>query len=368
MTTPSPHSTPPKATTVADFEPDTFRDAIASRGWRLGRADALLRTLYAARTPCPDRFGAPVAEWAASLPRAPTAIAARHIAADSTTKLLIRLHDGETVECVLMDSDAPGLVSGCVSSQVGCAMGCDFCASTLAGVKRNLTAAEIVGQFFHLRDAAAARHKRLATLVLMGMGEPLLNLDHVIPALRRISSESMAQFGSRNIQVSTVGIVPGIERLAASGLRVQLALSLHGPDDATRSRIVPAGRKYTVAATLNAAWTYQQLTGRVSNIEYCLLAGVNDSPHHARKLADVLDGRRMHVNLIPHNPIGPGLSGTTYARPSKSAMITFLQILRDAKVVAHIRKTRGDDSAAACGQLRRTTLTQLPDTSPLTLI
>lgn len=339
--------------TVADFTPQTFAEAMAQRGWRTGRSRALLRMLYAGSRPRDDRFGEPVVKWATSLRLSPTRILHKHVAVDETVKLLIGLDDGEAVECVLMDSEVPGLASGCVSTQVGCAMGCDFCASTLDGVRRNLTAAEIVGQFFHLRQEAAERGKRLATLVLMGMGEPMLNLDAVIPALRRISTEEGAQFGSRCIQVSTVGIIPGIRRLADSGLRVQLALSLHGPDDATRSAIVPAGRRYGVADTLEAAWAYQQATGRVTNIEYCLLADVNDSLEHARRLVDALAGRSMHVNLIPYNPIGSGLSGRVYRRPTKDAMVRFLSVLRAARVVAHIRRTRGDDRDAACGQLRR---------------
>lgn len=338
-----------------------------ARGWKTGRAEALLRVLYQGIELDPARFGGPVAAWAKSLPVSSLELVAQHTSADGTVKLLLKLSDGQTVECVLMSTDRTatgragegggGVVAGCVSSQVGCAMGCDFCASTLDGFKRNLTAEEITAQFLMLNRLARSRGQRLVTVVFMGMGEPMHNLDNVIPAIQRMCDRTMGALGYRNVQVSTVGIVPGIERLAASGVRVALALSLHGPDDSTRSAIVPAGKKYTVAATLDAAWAYQQQTGRVSNIEYCLLAGVNDSPDHARKLAQALAGRRMHVNLIPHNPIGTGLSGITYRKPSTAAVSAFLHELRHHGVVAHQRKTRGDDTAAACGQLRRISLT-----------
>lgn len=184
----------------------------------------------------------------------------------------------------------------------------------------------------------------------------MLNLGAVIPALRRIADDSCGGLGYKNIQVSTVGIVPGIRELAGSGVRVGLALSLHGPDDETRSRIVPAGRKYGVGAALDAAWEYQQATGRISNIEYCLIAGENDSVAQAEKLAEAMAGRRMHVNLIPHNPIGAGLSGKTYRKPSAEAVGAFLGRLRERGVQCHVRKTRGDDTSAACGQLRRVSL------------
>lgn len=344
------------ALTIADLDLPRMRDEMLARGWRTGRSDALLRVLYSGEPVDPVRYGGPVAAWANALPPSPSRVVSRHASLDGTTKLLVSCGAGaaDTVECVLMAGEKPGEFAGCVSSQIGCAMGCDFCASTLEGVKRDLSAAEIVGQFLHLRAEATARGARLNTIVFMGMGEPMLNLDAVLPAIHRMGDPSCGALGYKNIQVSTVGIVPGIERLRDSGLRVQLALSLHGPDDETRRRVVPAGKKYTVAATLDAAWAFQLATGRISNIEYCLLAGENDSPDHARKLAEALGGRRMHVNLIPHNPIGTGLSGKQYARPTPEAVRAFLAALRDAGVAAHVRKTRGDDASAACGQLRRT--------------
>lgn len=349
---------PPPTLTLAHLDPDAIGAEMLARGWKTGRSLRLLRAMYAGREIDPLAFGEPVAAWAGSIPHSPTTVVSSHTASDGTTKLLLNCHDGEagTVECVLMPTERPGETSACLSSQIGCAMGCDFCASTLAGVKRSLTSAEIVGQFLHLRRVARERGTPLTSLVFMGMGEPMLNLEAVIPAIRRIAHHDCGGLGFKNVQVSTVGIVPGIEAFTASGLRVTLALSLHGPDDETRSRIVPAGRKYTVAATLDAAYAHQLATGRVANIEYCLLAGVNDSTAHAEKLADALAGRRMHVNLIPFNPIGAGLSGVTYRRPTPEAVAAFLKVLRDRRVAAHVRVTRGDDASAACGQLRRQTL------------
>ena len=156
--------------------------------------------------------------------------------------------------------------------------------------------------------------------------------------------------------MSTVGIVPGIDRLTAADLNVHLALSLHAPDDATRTRIVPGNRRYPVAEVMAAARRFYDATGRIPTIEYCLLAGVNDHDDQAVLLADLMTDLRGHVNLIPYNPIGAGVSGTIYAKPSAEAVARFLGILRDRKVVAHVRRTRGDDVNAACGQLRETAL------------
>ena len=271
---------------------------------------------------------------------------------DGTSKFLLAFDRGGAVECVLMPAYDPTRAAGCVSSQIGCAMGCDFCASTKSGFERNLEAGEIVEQFLTLRRHAASCGRRLSTLVFMGMGEPMHNLDNVIAAVKRIASPEMGNLGFRNITISTVGIIPGIEQLAEADLNVHLALSLHAPDDATRSRIVPTGRRFTVREIVAAAKRFQERTGRVVNIEYCLLEGVNDSDEQASALAELMEGFRAHVNLIPYNEIGPGLSGTTYRTPPPAKINAFGQILRSRGVVAHIRRTRGDDVSAACGQLR----------------
>ena len=187
----------------------------------------------------------------------------------------------------------------------------------------------------------------------MGMGEPMHNLPEVIPAIRRIADPDLGGLGWRQVTVSTVGIVPGIAELADADLNVHLALSLHAPDDQTRSRLIPANRRWPVADVLTAAVDFQHRTRRVVTIEYCLLAGINDSDAQAILLADLLAKKRMHVNVIPFNPIGPGLSGKIYERPTPQRIARFVNLLRDHGTVCHIRDTRGDDASAACGQLRR---------------
>jgi 23S rRNA (adenine2503-C2)-methyltransferase len=291
----------------------------------------------------------------ADVPQRRSHVLTTHRSADGTLKLLVGFIGpaGGSAETVLMPGHRPDRAAGCVSSQIGCAMGCDFCASTKSGLERNLEAGEIVEQFLHLREAAQLQNRRLTSLVFMGMGEPMHNLDNVIGAIRRIADPDLGGLGWRQVTVSTVGVVPGIERLAEADLNVHLALSLHAPDDVTRAKLVPANRRYPIAEIVTAAKRFHERTGRVVTIEYCLLAGVNDSDDHARALALLLDGFRVHVNVIPYNPIGVGVSGTRYERPDHDRVIRFLTVLPDGGVVAHARETRGDDVAAACGQLRQ---------------
>lgn len=289
----------------------------------------------------------------------PSRLITTHTSADGTQKLLLAC-EGGTVESVLMPGHRPGVAAGCISSQVGCAMGCDFCASTRDGFVANLSAGQIIDQFLHLRHHAAAMGRRLQTVVFMGMGEPMLNLPAVIESIARMTHPSMGNLGAGRITVSTVGIVPGIDALADCGHKVQLALSLHAPDDETRARLVPMNRRYGIDLIMAAAKRYQLRTGRFVNIEYCLLNEVNDSADHARRLASLMEGFRAHVNIIPYNPIGPALSGITYQRPTPRRLEQFVQILRDYSVVTHIRQPRGDQINAACGQLRRQTLPTMP--------
>jgi 23S rRNA (adenine2503-C2)-methyltransferase len=280
-------------------------------------------------------------------------LAARQVAEDGTTKLLLRLADGRTIETVMMTDFRDDRVAGCVSSQVGCAMGCDFCATAQGGFARNLTPGEIVEQFLHLRREARAVGKRVQTLVFMGMGEPMLNLESVREAIGRIAGPELGALGWKQVTVSTVGLIPGIEALAASGLGVHLAVSLHAPDDETRARLLPAGKRFKAGDILAAAERYEATTGRPVTVQYCLLKGVNDSPAQARQLAEVLAGRRMHVNVLRYNPTGAGLSGVTYETSSDETAEAFIAELRGQRVVAHFRRPRGRDIDAACGQLRR---------------
>ncbi len=287
------------------------------------------------------------------LPPLQTEMAARRAAEDGTVKLLLRLADGRTVESVAMPAYRPDRVAGCLSSQVGCALACDFCATAQSGFERNLTSGEMVEQFLHLRREAQAMGRRLQTIVFMGMGEPLLNLDAVIAAIRRIADAGLGALGWRQVTVSTVGIVPGIEALAAANLNVNLAVSLHAPDDATRAELVPSGRRFGIEEILAAADRFQAANGRPVSIQYCLLKDVNDTPAQARQLAARLAGRRMHVNLLHYNPTGASLTGRRYAASSREAEDAFLDVLKAHRVVAHFRRSRGDDIDAACGQLRR---------------
>jgi len=345
---------------LTDVDVESLADRLRAAGCVPSHARRLLRNYY-------DNSGA--VDWQSidvgkhvrslfenAIAQRQSQLLTRHVSSDGTSKLLIQFAAGGAVESVLMPSYRPDRAAGCVSSQIGCAMGCDFCASTKNGLERNLTAGEIVEQFLHLRAEAAAMGRRLTSLVFMGMGEPMLNLPNVSAAIRRIASAEMGALGWRQITVSTVGIVPGIDALADTGLNVHLALSLHAPDDATRATLVPMNRRYPVAEIIKAAQRFQERIGRVPTIEYCLLAGVNDTDEHAEKLAALMQGFRAHVNLIPYNPIGVGISGRAYERPSTDRIARFTQILREAGVVTHARDTRGDDVNAACGQLRQAVL------------
>jgi 23S rRNA (adenine2503-C2)-methyltransferase len=282
-----------------------------------------------------------------------SALAMRQVAEDGTVKLLLRLADGKTVESVVMPGYQEDRVAGCVSSQVGCAMACDFCATTQTGFERNLSPGEMVEQFLHLRREAKAAGRRLQTVVFMGMGEPMLNLDNVLEAVRRMAGEGLGALGWRNVTVSTVGIVPGIDAMAAADLNINLAVSLHAPDDATRAMLIPSGRRFGVDEILAAAGRYQAKRGRPVSIQYCLLGGVNDSVEHARRLAALLAGRRMHVNLLPYNSTGASLTGRDYEPSTAAAAAAFIAELRARRIVAHFRRARGREIDAACGQLRR---------------
>ncbi|MBS0660282.1 MAG: 23S rRNA (adenine(2503)-C(2))-methyltransferase RlmN [Verrucomicrobia bacterium] len=342
---------------LAAFSVSALEARLVAWGAKPSHAARLLRSFYAGngtldltalRLPQGLR-----AQLEAELPGPAAELACRQVADDGTTKLLLRLADGRTVESVLMPDYRGERVAGCLSSQVGCAMGCDFCATTKTGFERHLTAAEMVEQFLALRREAAALGRRLQTIVFMGMGEPLLNLDHVLAAVERLADNRLGALGWRQITVSTVGIVPGIEALTATGWNIHLAVSLHAPDDATRQRLLPMGRRYAIDDILAAADRFQARRGRPVIIQYCLLRGVNDAPEQAQLLADLLASRRMHVNLLHYNATGLGLRGAEYAPTPPEEAERFAAILRQRGVVAHFRRSRGPEIDAACGQLRR---------------
>jgi 23S rRNA (adenine2503-C2)-methyltransferase len=351
-------------TSLADIELEALEQQLAGWGYNPIHAGRLLRGFYqdgevlntsARRLPADllDRMRREFGAASASL-------AARQLASDGTTKLLLRLADGRTVESVLMPDFRPDRAAGCISSQVGCAMGCDFCATTKTGFERNLTAGEMVEQFLALCRETSAVGRKLQTIVLMGMGEPLLNLANVLTAMRRIADNKLGALGWRQITVSTVGIVPGIDALTATGHNFNLAVSLHAPDDATRARLLPMGKRFPIADILAAADRFQAIRGRPVTIQYCLLGGVNDSPAQAQQLSELLVNRRMHVNLLRYNPTGLSLQGVAYQPSSDETAEAFVAVLRERKVVAHFRRSRGPDIDAACGQLRRRVTSLVP--------
>jgi 23S rRNA (adenine2503-C2)-methyltransferase len=276
-----------------------------------------------------------------------TKIAAHRKADDGAEKLLLELADGHRIECVLLrDNDRRRTI--CLSTQVGCAMGCVFCASGLDGVARNLTTGEMVEQMLLVQRLLPAE-ERLSHIVVMGMGEPLANLDQLLPALATAKSSDGLAISARRITLSTVGLPTAIRRLADQDCPYHLAISLHAPDDELRSRIVPAGRTSRIASILEAADCYFQATGRRVTFEYVLLAEINDRPQQARQLSELLKNRATLVNLIPYNPV-PGLPFRT---PKSSDTARFAELLRAAGVNAKVRYRKGDRIDAACGQLRR---------------
>jgi 23S rRNA (adenine2503-C2)-methyltransferase len=264
-----------------------------------------------------------------------------------TRKFLLTLADGQTVETVLMGY--PGRYTACVSTQAGCAMGCVFCATGQMGFVRHLRVGEIVAQVLHcrhvLREAASGG---LRNLVLMGMGEPLHNYDAVMAALGIIEDRRGINIGPSRITISTVGVVPGILRLAEEDRPYGLAVSLHGASEEERSALVPASRRWPLAELIAACREYGQRTGRRIFFEWTLIAGQNDSPDTARRLAILLRGIDAHINLIPLNPTG-SFSGHA---ASAEAVHAFQRILQNAGFPATIRQRRGIDVAAGCGQLR----------------
>jgi 23S rRNA (adenine2503-C2)-methyltransferase len=265
---------------------------------------------------------------------------------DGTEKLLLQLADGERIECVLLRDE--GRRSICISTQVGCGMGCVFCASGLDGVARNLSAGEIVEQMLRLAALLPA-DERLSHIVVMGMGEPLANLPNLLPALAEASSDTGLGISHRRITISTVGLPPAIKKLARESAVYNLAVSLHAPNDSLRREIVRVAANIDLADILAAADEYFEASGRRLTFEYVLLAGVNDHVEHARELAELLGGRAALVNLIPYNPV----AGLPYRTPSPTATARFRDTLAEAGLNVQVRFRKGDKIDAACGQLRR---------------
>ncbi|MGW8256227.1 MAG: 23S rRNA (adenine(2503)-C(2))-methyltransferase RlmN [Thermoguttaceae bacterium] len=276
-----------------------------------------------------------------------TRIAAHQKADDGSEKLLLQLDDGGKIECVLLRDDRAHCTI-CISTQVGCSMGCVFCATGLDGMTRNLTSGEIVEQMLHLQRLLR-RKERLSNIVVMGMGEPLLNLDALLPALDVGASPKGLGIGVRRVTISTVGLPKGIRRLAEMNCPYHLAVSLHAADDALRNRLVPANRDIGIQAILAAADEYFARTGRRITFEYVLLSGINDQAAHARRLVELMRGRPALINLIPYNPV----AGLPYKTPTAAATAEFMEILDRGGLTSNIRYRKGSRIQAACGQLRR---------------
>ncbi len=265
-------------------------------------------------------------------------------AEDGVVKLLLEFPDGARTETVLIPE--PDRATACVSTQVGCAMGCAFCASGLDGLERHLTCGEILEQVLHLQ---AASGRRVTNVVFMGMGEPLANYDATIAAVRAFIDERRAALSARRITVSTVGLPPAIRKLAGENLPITLAISLHAPNDELRARLIPTAAKYPLVDVLDAAREFYEARHREVTLEYTLLADVNDAPELADELARLAGRLRCNVNLIRYNPT----AGLPFEAPEEAAIRAFAERLERRGVNVNIRRSRGAELQAACGQLRR---------------
>ncbi|WP_245247160.1 MULTISPECIES: 23S rRNA (adenine(2503)-C(2))-methyltransferase RlmN [unclassified Paenibacillus] len=266
---------------------------------------------------------------------------------DGTVKFLFELTDKNAIETVIMKHSYGNSV--CVTTQVGCRIGCTFCASTLGGLKRNLTPGEIIAQVVKAQQLLDATEERVSSIVIMGIGEPFENYDAMMKFLKVMVHPKGLNIGQRHITVSTSGIVPNIYRFADEETQINLAISIHAPNDALRSKLMPVNRRYPFADLIEACKYYVAKTGRRITFEYALMGEVNDQPEHAEELAQVLKTFPMpHVNLIPVNFV----TERNFVRTPRNDIFTFQRILEKNKINATIRREQGSDIAAACGQLR----------------
>ncbi len=343
----------------------SLTERLAARGEPAFRAKQILEWVYKKRVREPARMtnlAAPLRAWLAeTFECEPAKLVLTKTSSDVTDKLLLELRDGALIETVVIRAPMEGVGADrsrktiCISTQVGCAYGCRFCASGLAGWKRDLSAGEIVAQLLAVcqqEDARTPRaHAELASfdnIVVMGMGEPLANYDNLLRALGILNAEWGLRFGARRVTISTSGLAPEITRLAGEPLGFRLAVSLHGATDEVRSQIMPINRKYPLAELLPAVRGFAEKHGRMVTLEFILIADVNDSPAQAHALAQIGRDLHAHVNLIPYNTV----EGLPWKRPSVEKQDAFADILRHAGVPATLRREKGHDIAAACGQLR----------------
>ena len=330
------------------MERSELQRALEARGHQAFRARQIFRWVY--------RRGASDLEGMTDLPRelrdqlardftlTTPSLVHREKSTDGTEKFLLRFADGQQVESVFIP-DTPAMTF-CISTQVGCAMACAFCLTGKMGLRRNLTAGEIVGQVRVLADALAM-HGAAFNIVLMGMGEPLHNYDATMKALRILTDENGFRVPQRRITLSTVGLLPALERLAREPVMPNLAISLHAPTGLQRGELVPLNKKYGVSEIIAVCRRFPLKKRSRITFEYVLLAGVNDAPEDARRLARLLVGVKSKINLIPLN----AAAGIPFERPSEAAIDRFAQILADHRLIVSVRKSRGRDIRAACGQL-----------------
>jgi 23S rRNA (adenine2503-C2)-methyltransferase len=343
-----------------DLTYDQLGELLSGWGEPRFRADQVWRWLYGSLVSSPEQMANVPAGLRTRMATETTLtlltpLAEQESRSGLTRKVLFLLPDGQTVESVLMHYQ--GRRTACISSQVGCGMGCTFCATGQGGLARNLSAGEIVAQVLHFAreirgqdlQTAGPQGQPVSNIVMMGMGEPLANYEATWQAIETLADARGYSMGARRITLSTVGLVPGIRRLAGEKLAVNLAISLHAPDDDLRSRLVPVNRRYPLADLMAALDDYVQATRRRVTIEYALMAGVNDSRHQARQLARLLRELLCHVNLIPLNST-PG----SPLRPSpREQVVAFRHELEWSGVPATVRVRRGISIEAGCGQLRQ---------------
>ena len=336
--------------TIYDLNLKQMEEMLAQKGQKPYRAKQLFTWLYKKRV---DDF-AKMTDLPAALIETlqneytlqPMTEIERQVARDKTTKYLFEMNDGASVETVLMHFHFGE--SLCVSSQVGCNMGCTFCASGLLKKQRDLTAGEMAGQVMHVQKLLDEEGKRLNNIVIMGTGEPFDNYDNVMRFCEIINSDHGLAIGARHITISTCGIVPKIREFAKGKYQYNLAISLHAPDDDLRSRLMPVNHAYPLDVLMDALKNYSQDNHRRLTFEYILLSGVNDSDAHAKELADLIRGMNAYINLIPYNQVDEN----GYRSVDEKKALHFYDVLMKHGVKATLRSRHGDDIDAACGQLR----------------
>ncbi len=355
----------PEKPPITGETPQSLQTRLAERGEKPFRAKQILEWLYKKRVATAGEMtslSSDTRDWLAdTFDFEPVRLVLNKRSSDVTDKLLLQLRDGSLIETVIIRAPQDGVGQErsrktiCISTQVGCAYGCRFCASGLAGWKRDLSAGEIVAQLLAVCAQEDARTPRaraeLASfdnIVVMGMGEPLANYDALLHALTLVNADWGLRFGARRITISTSGVVPKIYQLAEEPIGFRLALSLHGATNEVREQIMPVNRRWPLEALLPAARAFSERHGRMLTLEFILIEDINDSLEQARALARIARDLHAHVNLIPYNTV----SGLEWKRPSLKRQQTFANVLREQRVSATLRREKGHDIDAACGQLR----------------